>query len=650
MTLGAFGREAGPRQATRVLALLLLFAGLRLPSCHRREAGQDFQPDSSLRQAGKPDPSEAGYFEDVTDGSGISFVYHNGEEAGLAAILESLGGGVALLDYDGDGLLDIFLPGGGYFDGPVKQEIRGHPCKLYKNLGHFRFQDVTAEVGLDHLANGAPWFYTHGCTVADYDNDGWPDLLVTGYGRLALFHNVPDGKGGRRFEEVTHKAGLNDQLWSTSAAWADLDGDGFPDLYVCHYVNWSFVNNPPCKDYRDQTQPDVCPPKVFQALPHALYRNNRDGTFTEVSAEAGLRVPRVEAAYARLAHLGATSREQLRRADQRKDYGKGLGVLIADLDGDGRPDIYVANDTSGNFLYLNRSGSRNAALRKELSRFSTICLEEAAAERGVAYDDTGTATGSMGIDAADYNDTGNLSLFVTNYQNEAHSLYRNRGQGQFVFASRSAGIAAIGLDYVGFGTGFLDFDLDGYEDIFISNGHVVHHPPLPAEVKQLPVLLRNCRRSGDKPHEVTFENVSARAGPYFHIPHLGRGVALGDLDNDGHIDIVLNPMNGPAVVLRNRYDSGHHWLGIQLVGRPYRDAVGARLELQVNGQTLLRTVKGGGSYLSSGDRRVLFGLGSHKRVDRLTVRWPSGREESWEGLAVDRYWKLREGEGKPNGH
>jgi predicted Zn-dependent protease len=574
-----------------------------------------------------------GYFEDVTHGSGISLVYRNGEEAGHASILESLGGGVALLDYDGDGLLDIFLTGGGYFAGPDKREIKGYPCKLYKNLGGFKFRDVTAEVGLDHLADGSPWFYTHGCAVADYDNDGWPDLLVTGYGRLALFHNVPDGRGGRRFEEVTRRAGLTDRLWSTSAAWADLDGDGFPDLYVCHYVNWSFANNPPCKDYRDQTQPDVCPPKAFQALPHALYRNNRDGTFSEVSATAGLRVPRDEAAYTRLPHLSAKSRDGLRRADQKKDYGKGLGVLIADLDGDGRPDIYVANDTSGNFLYLNRSGS-------------TICLEEAAAERGVAYDDTGSATGSMGIDVADYNHTGNLSLFVTNYQNEAHALYRNRGQAQFIFASRSAGIAAVGLDYVGFGTGFLDFDLDGHEDIFISNGHVVHHPPPPAEVKQRPVLLRNCFRPGDKPHEVAFENVSNRAGPYFQTRHLGRGVALGDLDNDGRIDIVLNPMNEPAVLLRNHYDSGHHWLGIQLIGRPYRDAVGSRVELEVDKQTLLRTVKGGGSYLSSGDRRVIFGLDSHHQVGRLIVRWPSGNTESWEGLTVDRYWQITEGEGQ----
>src|SRR5713226_294369 len=224
--------------------------------------------------------TRAEIFLDRTPGSGLDLICHNGEEADHYAILESLGGGVALFDYDGDGLLDIFLTGGGYFDGPDKKQIKGYPCKLYKNLGNFRFKDVTAEVGLN-----IPWFYTHGCAVADYDNDGWPDLLVTGWGRLALFHNEPDGKGGRHFVEVTKRAGLNDTLWSTSAAWADLDGDGFPDLYVCHYVDWSFANHPPCTYERKK---NICTPRLFRALPHVLYKNNRDGTFTDVSKQAGI--------------------------------------------------------------------------------------------------------------------------------------------------------------------------------------------------------------------------------------------------------------------------------------------------------------------------------------------------------------------------
>jgi hypothetical protein len=571
-----------------------------------------------------------GYFEDATPGSGIDFMHRNGEEAGLATILESLGGGVALTDYDGDGLLDLFFTGGGYFDGPDKRAIKGHPCRLYKNLGGFKFRDVTAEVGLDRLEGGGPWFYTHGAAVADYDNDDWPDLLVTGYGRLALFHNTTGDRGQRRFVDVTRQAGLGDTLWSTGAGWGDLDGDGWPDLYVCHYVNWSWANNPPCKDYRDQTRPDVCPPKAFEGLPHALYRNNGNGTFTEVGAAAGLQVPRPGNAYSTLAHLSPEGRDRLQRAVEGKDYGKGLGVLIADLDDDGRLDIYVANDTSGNFLYLNRGRGH---------------FEQVGTECGAAHDANGRPTGSMGVDAADYNGTGLLSVFVANYQNESHALYRNRGKGQFVHVSQVAGITSLGLNYVGFGAGFLDYDLDSHEDLFISNGHVVHHPPPPAEVKQLPVLLRNARRPGQKPYEVRFENVTAKAGPYFQTRHMGRGAALGDLDNRGRIDIVSIPTNEPAVVLRNRHETGHHWLGVQVVGRPYRDAVGARLDLELaDGEKLMRVVKGGGSYLSSGDRRVLFGLGSRDKVARLTIRWPSGKTQSWEGLAVDRYWKLTEGE------
>jgi hypothetical protein len=564
--------------------------------------GCSINQDSPILSPAEPsNPVEI--FSDRTPGSGIDFTYHNGKEADHYAILESLGGGVALIDYDGDGLLDIFLTGGGYFDGPDKKQIKGHPCKLYKNLGNFRFKDVTAEAGLN-----IPWFYTHGCAVADYDNDGWPDLLVTGWGRLALFHNESDGKGGRHFVEVTQKAGLNDTLWSTSAAWADLDGDGFPDLYVCHYVDWSFANNPDCSFGGKK---NICSPRLFKALPHVLYKNNRDGTFTDVSKQAGILEPRA------------------------LEHGKALGVLIADLDDDGRPDIYVANDTGDSLLYLNQGGMK---------------FKEVGLERGVAQDDNGAANGSMGVDAADYDGSGHLSLFVTNFQREIHALYRNRGRGYFSYASRQSKIASlVGGIYVGWGTGFIDYDRDGAEDIFFTNGHAFPNPPPGEPVRQRPVLLRNLRKPGTKPHQVQFENVSDRAGRFFQMPHQGRGAAFGDLDNDGKIDIVISHLNEPAVLLQNVLENGHHWLGIELVGNPYRDAVGAKLTLEVGGQKLVRTVKGGGSYLSASDRRIIFGLGTHQKAGRLTVRWPSGRIQTWDGLTVDRYWRLEEGKAEPQG-
>jgi hypothetical protein len=532
----------------------------------------------------------------MTAGCGVEAVYRNGEEAGDYTILESVGGGVALLDYDGDGLLDVFVPGGGYFEG---QEVRGHPCRLFKNQGGFRFRDVTREAGLDR-----PLFYTHGCAVADYDRDGWPDLLVTGYGRLALFHNEPDGKGGRRFVEVTRAAGLTDDLWSTSAAWADLDGDGYPDLYVCHYVDWSFRNHPRCKAHNKER--DICPPGHFTALPHRLYRNNGDGTFTDVSRQAGLRVDH-----------------------PRKEYGRGLGVLALDVNGDGRPDLYVANDQSDKFLYVNRT-----------RRPGEIRLEEAGLAGNVARDHMGMPNGSMGVAAADYDGCGRPSLWVTNFEGELHALYHNDcrdGRVFFRYSTQAAGLADLGRSYVGWGTGFLDLDHDGREHLLFVNGHPNHHPRDGGDRPQRPVLLRNVGRG-------RFLAITLQGGPYFRQEHNGRGVAFGDLDNDGRTDLVISHLNGPVVVLRNEAPTGNHWLGVELVGREHRDVVGARLTLEVAGGRQTRFAQGGGSYLSSGDRRHVFGLGPADRVGRLTVAWPGGKEEHWEGLAVDRYWRLTEGE------
>ena len=542
-----------------------------------------------------PAAEPAGFFEDVTRTSGLHFTFRNGEEADRFAILEALGGGVALLDYDQDGLVDIFVTGGGKF-GPG-DKIVGHANRLYRNEGNWRFRDVTAEAGLPETG----LFYSCGCAAGDFDNDGWPDLVVTGYGRLALYRN---NRG--KFEEVTAAAGLRTSEtlhWSTSAAWADLNGDGWPDLIVVHYVDWSWGNNPPCKS---EGKPDVCAPGVFQPLAHRLFLNNGDGTFRDGSRQAGLKP------------------------------GRGLGALVVDLDDDGRPDVYVANDTGGNFLYLNRGDGR---------------FDEVGQASSVAVDETGQDRGSMGVDAADYDGSGRCSIFVTNFIKETHFLFRNLGQGNFQNVSQNTGIAAIGRNYVGFGTSFLDFDNDGVEDLVITNGHVFRFPSAPQSLAQKPVLFRNTRRWSDKPGPVRFEDVTDRGGPYFRGSHRGRGLAVGDLDNDGKSDLIISHCNEPVVVLRNQIDNGNHWLGIRLVGQRHRDAVGAKLTLEVGGHKLVRAIKGGGSYLSSSDHRIIIGLGSAAKVDKLSVRWPWGKTQSWDGrdLPVDRYWIIEEGKERPQG-
>jgi hypothetical protein len=593
---------------TRWLVAAILLAGLAAAGLSCRRENPPVPPPT------KSEPAEPPLFEDATAASGIAFTYRNGEDSNpnALAILESLGGGAALIDYDGDGLLDVYLPGGGHYAGIDKKDIVGYPGKLYRNLGNGRFLDVTAAVGLDKLAGGKPWFYSHGAAVADYDRDGWADLLVTGWGAVALFKNVPDGKGGRRFVEVTASAGLDKGItWATSAAWGDLDGDGFPDLYVCQYVDWSWANHPHCT--HDGKTPDVCPPKQFNGLPHKLYRNTGKGSFLDVSKEAGL-------------------------LNGGPDASKGLGVLFVDVDGDGKPDIYVANDTTDNFLYLNKSTP------------GKLRFEEVGMSAGVARDDHGMANGSMGLDAGDPERTGLPSLWVSNYEHESHALYRNaskQGRPGFDYRTAATGIAAIGQQYVGWGTAFLDADLDGWEDLFVSNGHAVRYPTgKHAKRRQLPVFLLN--------KQGKFRQADGLLGDYAKAPRMGRGVAFGDLDNDGRTDLVLAHMNEPVTILRGVGGKEHGWLGVQLVGRGNACVVGARAVLEVGGQgfggetpppgrKLARFVKGGGSYASSGDRRLIFGLGTRK-PGRLTVTWPDGSEERFDGLAAGRYHRIVQGE------
>jgi hypothetical protein len=538
-------------------------------------------------------------FTDVTDRSGVKFIYRNGEEANHLTILESVGGGVGVIDYDGDGLMDLFLPGGGFFSGKDKKDIVGSPCKLYRNQGDGTFKDVTAEVGLDKLAGGKPWFYTHGVAVADFDRDGRPDLLVTGWGRVALFRNVD----GKRFEDVTAKAGLAKGIsWGVSAAWADLDGDGYPDLYICQYVDWSWAKNPTC-NYDGKT-PDICPPTRFSGLTHKVYRNNGNGTFTDVSDTCGL------------VKGGPTS-------------SRGLGVLAIDVDDDGKPDLYVCNDGTDKFLYLNRSTK------------GTIRFEERGMTCGVARNEEGGLDGSMGVDAGDYDGSGKPALWVTNFDGQLPGLYRllyRQDIPFFRFETAQAGIAVVGKKYVGWGTAFIDFDLDGWEDLFASNGHAIRYPVWDGNnPRQYPILLLS--QGNGK-----FLPAPKRIGSYGQAKHPGRGVGFVDLDNDGRVDVVISHMNEPAAILRNVAGKDHHWLGVQLERAGHADVVGARIELVAGGRKQTRFAKGGGSYSSSSDRRLVFGLAKVAKIDRLTVIWPDRPKQEWTGLAIDRYHVLAQGQ------
>jgi enediyne biosynthesis protein E4 len=573
---------------SRAFLLAPLAAIIAAIACSR-PAPTEPTPPTPEPAPGEPPYTGPAWFKDVTEQTGIRATCRNGEEAEQFTILESLGAGAATFDYDNDGLLDVFVVGGGYFDGASKQELKGHACKLYRNRGGLKFDDVTAAAGLDQ-----PWWYLHGVAVADYDRDGFPDFVITGFGRIELFHNEPDGKGGRKFVAVGAKLGLKDSSWSTSAGWGDIDGDGFPDLYVCHYCDWSFANNPVCKGQIAGVARDVCPPQKFKPLIHALFKNEKGQSFREVSAEHNF-----------------------------KPAGCGLGVVLADVNGDGKPDIYVGNDATDNFLFFNRGGK----------------LEEKGHFAGVAVDDGGHYNGSMGVDVGDYDGSGRPAIWVTNFQGELHALYHNLGSERFDYRSRAVGIAAAGLARVGFGTRFLDIDADGWEDLVVLNGHVLRHPTLGTQ-KQKPILFHNVAGSPGR----AFKDVSNRGGGYFQAPAIARGLAVGDLDNDGRPDLVCTHTNGPIAVLRNEGVGGNPWLGVKLLGKAHRDIVGTTVTLEGASRALTRFVTGGGSYLSASDPRIVFGLGTVGKVNRVTVKWSWGETQSWDNLEPGAYWELTEGQ------
>lgn len=517
-------------------------------------------------------------FHEIAAEAGIHFHYEEGGKAQLFTMLETLGGGTAVWDYDLDGKLDIVFAGGGNI-GQGERELQGLPLALYRNLGQMKFADTTQASGAN-----APGYYSHGTIVGDYNQDGFPDLLITGYGGLQLWQNQGDGT----FDNVTQKAGLTDTSWSTSAAFADFNGDGHADLYVAHYVNWSFDNNPACAS-TTPNQRDFCSPRSFEPLNDIIYYSNGDGTFRDATQEAGLVAG-----------------------------GKGLGVLASDLDNDGDCDIYVANDTTNNFLYLNDGKGH---------------FQEVGELNGAAVDDSGTPNGSMGVDVTDYNQDGLTDLWVANYERESFALYAGLGEGAFLHSSRTTGIAALNELYVAFGTQANDFDLDGDEDLIVTNGHILLYPTGISR-KQEPLLLLN--------DHGFFRKAEFPKDSFFSKPHEGRGLAAGDLDSDGDFDVVISHENEPAALLRNdRIASATgnaadqssdakppKWLSLNLIGtRAHRDAVGAMVRLHTSQGNLTRWQRSGGSYCSSPAPQVHFGIPAEAEVTGITIVWPGGESQ-----------------------
>ncbi|MEW4568701.1 CRTAC1 family protein [Tautonia sp. JC769] len=517
-------------------------------------------------------------------GTGVDAIYRNGEEAGALAILESLGGGVAVFDFDRDGRPDLFFPGGGRIvPSAGGLTVEGLPGRLYRNLGGWRFDDVTEAAGLGDASR-----YTHGCAAGDFDNDGFPDLLVTSYQGVSLYRNA-----GGAFVDVTEAAGLTEPGWATSAAWLDADGDGLLDLYVARYVDWSPERAPECR-YHASGELDICSPSVFDPLRDLLYRNRGDGTFEEIGRGAGL-----------------------------ENGGKGLGVVAADLDGDRAIDLYVANDTTPNFLYRNRGDGT---------------FEEIGQLSGAALSAEGLATGSMGVAVGDLDGDGDLDLWVTNYEGEINEFYRNDGAMQFVPVGLASGLGAVSRPLVGWGTVLIDGDGDRADEVVVANGHLMHR--LPGTPRPQPSM---CFRR--EPDAGRFERLGFGPGSWFARDHDARGVASGDLDGDGDPDLVVVAQNAPASLLRNDHAGPSRYLRLRLEGtRSNRSAIGATVVVSAGPRSRCVPIAGGGSYLSQNDEQLRIGLGSATAADRVEVRWPSGQTDRFEDLEAGPAWLLREGE------
>ena len=524
------------------------------------------------------------WFEDVTQRSGLQFSYQNGRESERYWLVESFGGGAAVFDFDRDGDVDLFLTGGGKIAAAPSAEIRGLPHHLSRNDGIWQFVDVTVASGLDQAVD-----YSQGCTVADVDADGFPDLFVCCFGRCRLYRNRGDGT----FQDATESSLLAAEGFCTAAAFGDLDRDGFPDLFVARYNNWNVADDIPCFSPRGVR--DLCGPSTYPGTTCLFFHNSGDGKFEDWSERIGI-----------------------------KGEVRGLGVVAADLNGDGWLDFYVTSDEAPKQLYWGRLN---------------LPLVEGAAEAGVAVNEWGRADGSMGIDVGDYDGNGLPDLFITNFENEDHSLFKNLGAGQFVHATAAAGLSGMSRIRSGFGTSFIDFDSDGWLDLFVFNGNPIYQIAQ-SPYKQRSQLFRN--REGKR-----FVNESERGGAFFRHEYSGRGSAVGDFDNDGGLDLVVVPMNEPVRLLRNRQPPSN-FLCVELLARQGEsDAVGAKVESQFRGRTLTRFAVRGGGFYSQSDARIIFPLEADVENGDVVVEWPGRGRERFSRLALRRTQLLIEGRGAP---
>jgi len=522
------------------------------------------------------------HFVDSTNKAGIHFTHHSGA-TGKKYLPETMGGGCAFIDLDGDGWPDILLINGTDF-APHKQ--RWLPA-FYHNNHNGTFTDVTRGSGLDVE------MYGMGVAVADYDNDGLPDVYITALGGDHLFHN----EGHGHFRDVTARSGIRNANFGTSAAWLDYDRDGKADLFVANYVTWSKEKDQRCS--MDGTNKSYCTPEVYKGISSKLYRNLGNGKFEDVTQKAGLG--------------DATS--------------KSLGVVVFDYNGDGWPDLFISNDTQPNKLYRN---NKNGTFTEE------------GMQAGVAYAEDGTARGAMGADAADYDHSGRPDLIVGNFANQMLGLYRNEGKGIFVDESPSSAVGRASLRSLTFGAFFFDYDLDGWDDIFAANGHIepdINRVQPMVQYRQAPLLLRNQGKG-------RFENVSKQLGADFERPLVARGAAYADYDHDGDLDVLINTNNGPAVLLTNDGGNRNHWLTVRLIGtKSNRSALGAIVRIESALGKQWSAVHSGSSYCSQSDLALTFGLGQDKLISLLEVDWPSGIHQQFKNINPNQFLTIDESRG-----